>query len=152
MADPLAVAVVDDAAEAARVIGLCHRHEVPFTARGAGTALTGSATPLDRSLVISTGRLNRITEIDPDRRVAWVEPGVINLDVSGAVAQYGLHYAPDPSSQASCTIGGNIATNAGGAHTLLHGVTTSHVLGCRHRPSRRTLDPARLARRRGVRT
>lgn len=126
--DPLGVAVVASAEELQAVVAACHRHGVPFTARGAGTALTGSASPLARSLVVSTARMNAVESLDPTARVAWVQPGVINADLSAAAAPFGLMYAPDPSSQTSCTIGGNIATNAGGAHTLLHGVTAAHVL------------------------
>ena len=104
------------------------RHDRPFVARGSGTGLAGGATPVDDPLVIVTTRLNRMLEVDADERVAWVEPGVLNLDLSRAVAHLGLHYAPDPSSQQACTIGGNVATNAGGPHCLASGVTATHVL------------------------
>ena len=97
-------------------------------ARGSGTGLAGGATPVDDPVVIVTTQLNRILEVDADERVAWVEPGVLNLDLSRAVAHLGLHYAPDPSSQQACTIGGNVATNAGGPHCLASGVTATHVL------------------------
>ena len=97
-------------------------------ARGSGTGLAGGATPVDNPLVIVTTQLNHILEVDADERVAWVEPGVLNLDLSRAVAHLGLHYAPDPSSQQACTIGGNVATNAGGPHCLASGVTATHVL------------------------
>jgi len=104
------------------------RHRRPFVARGSGTGLAGGATPVGGPLVIVTTRLNRILEVDAAERVAWVEPGVLNLDLSRHVAHLGLHYAPDPSSQSACTIGGNVATNAGGPHCLASGVTAAHVL------------------------
>ncbi len=114
-----------DVAAAVRVAA---RHDRPFVARGSGTGLAGGATPVDDPLVIVTTRLNRILAVDADERVAWVEPGVLNLDLSREVAHLGLHYAPDPSSQQACTIGGNVATNAGGPHCLASGVTATHVL------------------------
>ena len=97
-------------------------------ARGSGTGLAGGASPLGDPVVIVTTRMNRILDVDPVERVAWVEPGVLNLDLSRAVAHLGLHYAPDPSSQQACTIGGNVGTNAGGPHCLAYGVTSAHVL------------------------
>jgi glycolate oxidase subunit GlcD len=97
-------------------------------ARGSGTGLAGGATPVDDPVVIVTTQLDRILEINEEERYAWVEPGVLNLDLSRAVAHLGLHYAPDPSSQQACTIGGNVATNAGGPHCLASGVTAAHVL------------------------
>ena len=103
-------------------------HGVPFVARGAGTGLAGGAVPLDGSLVISTIKMNRLVALDVDNRRAWVEPGMLNLDLSRAVSEHGLHFAPDPSSQQSCSIGGNIANNAGGPHCLADGVTSAHVL------------------------
>ena len=115
----------DDLVAAVRVAA---RHRRPFVARGSGTGLAGGATPVGGPLVIVTTRLNRILEVDADERVAWVEPGVLNLDLSREVAHLGLHYAPDPSSQQACTIGGNVATNAGGPHCLASGVTAAHVL------------------------
>jgi glycolate oxidase len=109
-------------------VRIARRHRRPFVARGSGTGLAGGATPLDDALVIVTTQMNRILDVDPVARVAWVEPGVLNLDLSRAVAHLGLHYAPDPSSQQACTIGGNVATNAGGPHCLASGVTSAHVL------------------------
>jgi glycolate oxidase len=114
-------------AEVAAVVRVAARHDRPFVARGSGTGLAGGATPVDDPVVIVTTQLNRILEIDPDERIAWVEPGVLNLDLTRAVAHLGLHYAPDPSSQQACTIGGNVATNAGGPHCLASGVTATHV-------------------------
>ena len=97
-------------------------------ARGSGTGLAGGATPLDGPVVIVTTRMDRVLEVDAEHRVAWVEPGVLNLDLTRAVRPPRLHYAPDPSSQQACTIGGNVATNAGGPHCLAAGVTAAHVL------------------------
>ena len=97
--------------------------------RGSGTGLAGSAVPLDGAVVLSTARMTRIGEVDESVPCAWVEPGVLNLDITTAVAERGLHYAPDPSSQAACSIGGNVATNSGGPHCLAAGVTSQHVLG-----------------------
>jgi glycolate oxidase len=104
------------------------RHGRPFVARGSGTGLAGGAVPLDDAVVIVTTKMNRLLSVDPDARVAWVEPGLFNLDLSKQVARYGLHFAPDPSSQQSCSIGGNVATNSGGPHCLAYGVTSSHIL------------------------
>ena len=115
-------------ADVAAAVRVAARHERPFVARGSGTGLAGGATPLDRPVVIVTTHLNRVLDVDPVDRVAWVEPGVLNLDLSRSVAHLGLHYAPDPSSQAACSIGGNVATNAGGPHCLAYGVTAAHVV------------------------
>jgi glycolate oxidase len=103
------------------------RHGVPVVPRGSGTGLSGGAVP-DGSLVVATTKMNRILEVDLDDMVAWVEPGVLNLDLTRAVVHLGVHYAPDPSSQQASSIGGNVATNAGGPHCLLYGTTTAHVL------------------------
>ncbi|HET6873390.1 MAG TPA: FAD-linked oxidase C-terminal domain-containing protein [Acidimicrobiales bacterium] len=117
-------------AEVAAAVRICARHDRPFVARGSGTGLAGGATPAgDRPpVVIVTTKMNRILEVDAEQRLAWVEPGVLNLDLSRAVAHLGLHFAPDPSSQQSCSIGGNVANNSGGPHCLLYGVTNAHVL------------------------
>jgi glycolate oxidase subunit GlcD len=123
-----AVCFPRDGLELAAAVQIAARHDRPFVARGSGTGLAGGATPVGDPLVIVTTQLNRILELDPEQRVAWVEPGVLNLDLSRAVAHLGLHYAPDPSSQQACTIGGNVATNAGGPHCLASGVTATHVL------------------------
>ena len=114
--------------EVAAAVGVARRHGRAFVARGSGTGLAGGATPLDDPVVIVTTQMNRVLEIDPQARVAWVEPGVLYLDLSRAVGHLGLHYAPDPSSQQACTIGGNVGTNAGGPHCLADGVTSAHVL------------------------
>jgi glycolate oxidase len=112
----------------AAAVRVARRHGRPFVARGSGTGLAGGATPVGDPVVIVTTQMNRVLDVDGENRVAWVEPGVLNLDLSRAVRHLGLHYAPDPSSQQACTIGGNIATNAGGPHCLASGVTSTHVL------------------------
>ena len=114
--------------EVAAAVRVARRHGRPFVARGSGTGLAGGATPLDDPVVIVTTQMNRVLEVDAEAGVAWVEPGVLNLDLSRAVGHLGLHYAPDPSSQQACTIGGNVGTNAGGPHCLADGVTSAHVL------------------------
>jgi glycolate oxidase len=111
------------------VVRACTRESVPFVARGAGTGLSGGATPMAGGVVVSLARMNRILEIDLDSQRMVVEPGVANLDVTRAVAAEGFFYAPDPSSQQVCTIGGNVAENSGGAHCLKYGFTTHHVTG-----------------------
>jgi glycolate oxidase len=108
---------------------VCHRERIPFVARGSGTGLSGGALPVENGIVISLARMNRILEVDlPNARVV-VEPGVINLDVTGRVQAQEYFYAPDPSSQTVCSIGGNVAENSGGAHCLKYGFTTTHVIG-----------------------
>ncbi len=111
------------------VLRACHRERVPFVARGAGTGLSGGATPVAGGVVVSLARMNRILEVDLASQRVVVEPGVANLDVTRAVAADGFFYAPDPSSQQVCTIGGNVAENSGGAHCLKYGFTTHHVTG-----------------------
>ncbi len=128
-ATPLAVAVPETADEVVALVRFCRDAGVPFVARGSGTSLSGGSLPVAGGLVIALNRLNRILRLDPVRRVAVVEPGAINTHVSVAAAPYGLHYAPDPSSQSVCTIGGNVAFNSGGAHCLKYGMTSNHVLG-----------------------
>jgi len=125
---PLAVLLAESAEEVVEVVRLCNVHDVPFVARGSGTSLSGGSTPVEGGLVIALNRLNRILSLDPERQLAVVEPGVVNLAVSEAAEPYGLYYAPDPSSQSVCTIGGNIAFNSGGAHCLKYGMTSNHVL------------------------
>jgi glycolate oxidase len=115
----------DDVAAAVRI---ARRHERPFVARGSGTGLAGGATPVGDPVVIVTTHMNRVLEVDTASCMAWVEPGVLNLDLTRSVQHLGLHYAPDPSSQQACTVGGNVATNAGGPHCLASGVTSTHVL------------------------
>jgi len=123
-----AVCFPADAAQVAAAVRVAAAHDRAFVARGSGTGLAGGATPVGRPVVIVTTHLNRILEVDEVTGAAWVEPGVLNLDLTRAVHHLGLHYAPDPSSQQACTIGGNVATNAGGPHCLAYGVTAAHVL------------------------
>ena len=126
---PGAVVLPRSAEQVQAVVQICAKHKIPFVARGSGTGLSGGALPAEGGVVISFARMNRILEVDiPNQRVI-VEPGVINQHVTDAVAPYGYFYAPDPSSQSVCTIGGNVAENAGGAHCLKYGFTTTHVLG-----------------------
>ncbi|MCY4144915.1 MAG: FAD-binding protein [Chloroflexi bacterium] len=126
---PGAVALPDNADEVIATVRLCHERGVPFVARGSGTSLSGGSLPIADGLTIALNRLNRIKHIDPQQRIAIVEPGVVNLHISQAAQPHGLYYAPDPSSQSICTIGGNIAFNSGGAHCLKYGMTSNHVLG-----------------------
>ncbi|WP_416181175.1 FAD-binding oxidoreductase [Chloroflexus sp.] len=125
---PEVVVVPRTTAEVSACVQVAAQLGVPIVARGAGTGLAGGSVPEQGGLVISLTRLNRILAIDPVARTARVQPGVVNTDLSLAAAPYGLHFAPDPSSQRASTIGGNIATNAGGPHCLKYGVTTNHVL------------------------
>jgi glycolate oxidase len=126
---PSAVVLPRTTEQVQAVVRICAKHKIPFVARGSGTGLSGGALPAEGGIVISFARMNRILEIDiPNQRVV-VEPGVINAHVTDAVAAYGYFYAPDPSSQSVCSIGGNVAENAGGAHCLKYGFTTTHVLG-----------------------
>lgn len=128
---PLAVAIPETAEEVIALVRLCHAERLPFVARGSGTSLSGGSLPVPNGIVIALNRMNRILRLDPDLRLAVVEPGVVNTQVSMAAAPHGLHYAPDPSSQSICTIGGNVAFNSGGAHCLKYGMTSNHVLGLR---------------------
>lgn len=124
-----AVVLPEAADEVIETVRLCHRAGVPFVARGSGTSLSGGSLPVAEGIVIGLNRLNRILRLDPEQRTAVVEPGVINLHISQAAAPYNLYYAPDPSSQSVCTIGGNVAFNSGGAHCLKYGMTSNHILG-----------------------
>src|SRR6476659_2618036 len=125
---PSLVALPGSTAEVQAVVRLCAEERLPFVARGAGTGLSGGALPVADGIVISLARLTRILAIDGERGEVVVEPGVANLDVTRAVAEAGFYYAPDPSSQQVCTIGGNVAENSGGAHCLKYGFTVNHVL------------------------
>ncbi|MFM1859365.1 MAG: glycolate oxidase subunit, FAD-linked [Pseudomonadota bacterium] len=128
---PAAVALPHSEDQAAAVLKCCRDHDVPVVARGAGTGLSGGATPHRGGLVLSLARLSRIVSIDPLARTARVQPGVRNLAISEAAAPFGLYYAPDPSSQIACTIGGNVAENSGGVHCLKYGLTVHNVLRVR---------------------
>jgi glycolate oxidase len=123
-----AVCFPTSSAEVAHCVRAAVAHGAPFVARGSGTGLAGGAVPMEGSVVISISKMNRVLSVDADARQAWVEPGVLNLDLSRDVAAFGLHFAPDPSSQQTCTIGGNVANNSGGPHCLADGVTSSHIL------------------------
>jgi len=126
---PDAVVFPRSARQVADVVALCRQHAVPMIPRGAGTSLAGGCLPLGGGVVVMLTRMNRILEINLRDRLAVVEPGVANLQLTRALAGTGYHFAPDPSSQGASTIGGNVATNAGGPHTLKYGVTVNHVLG-----------------------
>ncbi len=126
---PDAVILPQNTQQVSEVVRLCNRLNVPFLPRGSGTGLSGGATPLCGGVIISTTRLNRILEVDVPNRRLRAQAGVVNTYLTKAAKPYGLHYAPDPSSQGACTVGGNVAENAGGPHTLKYGVTTNHVTG-----------------------
>ncbi|WP_068805451.1 glycolate oxidase subunit GlcD [Thauera phenolivorans] len=125
---PLLVVLPARIEQAAAVLRLCHARRVPVVARGAGTGLSGGALPLEQGVLLVMARFNRILELNPAGRCARVQPGVRNLAISQAAAPYGLYYAPDPSSQIACTIGGNVAENAGGVHCLKYGLTVHNLL------------------------
>jgi len=125
---PLAVLLPESTEEVQEIVRACVRHEVPFTPRGAGTGLSGGAVPAPGGVLIETSRMKRVLHVDVDNRIAIVEPGVVNAHLSRDVADHGLAYAPDPSSQIVCTLGGNVAENSGGPHCLKHGATAKHVL------------------------
>jgi glycolate oxidase subunit GlcD len=127
-ADPSAVVFPETREEVQAIVRACRQHDTPFVPRGAGTGLSGGALANDGAVVIECSRLNRIRDLDPGNRIAVVEPGVVNADLSIAAKPFGLFYAPDPSSQQACTLGGNVAENSGGPHTLKYGTTTHHVL------------------------
>ena len=126
---PSVVLLPADTQEAAACLRLLARDSIPVVARGAGTGLSGGATPVEGGAVVSTARMRRILELNAEDRYARVQAGVVNVDLSHAAAEHDLFYAPDPSSQQACTIGGNVAENSGGPHCFRHGATTRHVLG-----------------------
>ncbi len=126
---PLVVVLPSTTEEVARVLRYCHERRIKVVPRGGGTSLSGGALPLADGVLMSLGKFNRILDIDFENRCAVVQPGVTNLAISGAVDHAGFYYAPDPSSQIACTIGGNVAENSGGVHCLKYGVTTNNVLG-----------------------
>jgi glycolate oxidase len=128
-ATPDAVVLPNDTADVAKLARFCHEHDVPIVPRGAGTGLSGGAIPVEGGVVVSFARMARILEMDVANRRAVVQPGLINLHLSTAAAPHGLYFVPDPSSQKACTLGGNVAENSGGPHTLAYGVTTNHVTG-----------------------
>ena len=126
---PTVVVLPSTSGEVSQLMKLASEYDIPIVARGAATGLSGGAIAEQGGILLSLTRMNRIVEIDPENQFAVVEPGVINLELSQAVSKFDLYYAPDPSSQQACTIGGNIAENSGGPHCLAYGVTTNHVLG-----------------------
>src|SRR5574343_1427674 len=128
---PLAVCLPETEGQVVDVLRACHQLRVPVVARGAGTGLSGGAMPHAEGIVLSLARFNKILRLDPLARLAIVQPGVRNLAVSEAAAPHGLYYAPDPSSQIACTLGGNVAENSGGVHCLKYGLTVHNVLEVR---------------------
>ncbi|MCG5237621.1 FAD-linked oxidase C-terminal domain-containing protein [Xanthobacter oligotrophicus] len=126
---PLVVVLPSTTAQVAAVLKYCHDNEIRVVPRGAGTSLSGGALPLEDAVLLGMGKFNKILEIDTPNRCAVVQPGVTNLGISKAVDHLGFYYAPDPSSQIACTIGGNVAENSGGVHCLKYGLTTNNVLG-----------------------
>ncbi|MGE7991760.1 glycolate oxidase subunit GlcD [Pseudomonas sp. NPDC089554] len=125
---PLLVVLPERLEQVQTLLKLCHAHQVPVVARGAGTGLSGGALPLEKGILLVMARFNRILEVNPQGRFARVQPGVRNLAISQAAAPFGLYYAPDPSSQIACSIGGNVAENAGGVHCLKYGLTVHNLL------------------------
>ncbi len=126
---PSIVVLPNSPFEVAEIVRCCNKHQAPFIPRGAGTNLSGAILPIENAVVISLTRMNQVQQVDLENRRALVEAGCVNIWITNAVRSAGLLYAPDPSSQTACTIGGNVATNSGGPHTLKYGVTTNHVLG-----------------------
>ncbi|WDW06781.1 FAD-linked oxidase C-terminal domain-containing protein [Priestia aryabhattai] len=126
---PKAVLFPKNTKEVSSIVKYCNEHDLPFLARGAGTGLSGGAIPLNNEVIISLVKMKRLLSVDYENRRAVVEPGFINLKLTNSISEKGYYYAPDPSSQYCCTIGGNVAENAGGAHCLKYGVTTNHILG-----------------------
>ncbi len=126
---PKLVALPETVAQCQALVRYCREHDIPLIARGAGTGLAGGVLPVEQAIVMSLARFNRIRRIDPLQRIAVVEPGVRNLAVTEAAAEHGLYYAPDPSSQIACSIGGNVAENSGGVHSLKYGLTVNNVQG-----------------------
>lgn len=127
---PMVVALPDTTEQVSKVLKYCHEQGIKVVPRGSGTSLSGGALPLADGVLLGLGKFKRIREIDFDNRVVVTEPGVTNLAISQAVAHAGFYYAPDPSSQIACSIGGNVAENSGGVHCLKYGMTTNNVLGC----------------------
>jgi glycolate oxidase len=125
---PLAVVLPETAAQVAEVLSICHELDVPVVTRGSGTGLTAGSMPHPEGVLLVLSKLDRILEIDPVARIARVQPGVSNLSISEAAAEFGLYFAPDPSSQIACSIGGNLASNSGGVHCLKYGLTVHNVL------------------------
>ncbi|HSM20332.1 MAG TPA: FAD-binding protein, partial [Hyphomicrobiales bacterium] len=128
---PFVVVLPETTQQVSEILKYCHAEGIKVVPRGAGTSLSGGALPLEDGVLLGLGKFNSILDIDYENRCVVAQPGVTNLAVTGAVAHQGFYYAPDPSSQIACTIGGNIATNSGGAHCLKYGVTVNNLLGVR---------------------
>ncbi|CAM3724675.1 FAD-binding oxidoreductase [Alicyclobacillus pomorum] len=128
---PRAVVFPESTEEVARIVKLLHENDIPFLPRGAGTGLSGGATPLNGEVIVSLVRMNRLLRVDFDNLRAVVQPGLVNLTLTRKITNKGYYYAPDPSSQSVCTIGGNLAENAGGSHCLKYGVTTNHIVAAK---------------------
>ncbi len=126
--NPMIVCLPVNTEEVQQIVRICRKHDRPFLARGSGTGLAGGAVPVGDPVVIATAKMNKILEVDLQNRIAWGEPGVLNLDLSRELSPLGFHFAPDPSSQQVCSIGGNVANNSGGPHCLAYGVTSAHVV------------------------
>src|SRR6187549_2869103 len=127
---PMVVVLPETTEQVSRILAFCHAERVKVVPRGAGTSLSGGALPLADGVVVGLSKFNRVLEVDYANRCAVVQPGVTNLAITDAVQAAGFYYAPDPSSQIACTIGGNVAENAGGVHCLKYGLTTNNLLGC----------------------
>ncbi len=125
---PVAVVLPQSVKQIEAILAFCSEHKIPVVARGAGTGLSGGALPLENGILMSLAKFNRIVNIDVENRTATVQPGVRNLAISEAASRYGLYYAPDPSSQIACSIGGNVAENAGGVHCLKYGLTVHNII------------------------
>ncbi|MGH6917171.1 MAG: FAD-binding protein, partial [Geminicoccaceae bacterium] len=126
---PMAVVLPSTTQQVAAILALCNEERIKVVPRGAGTSLSGGALPLTDGIVLGLGKFNRILEIDYPNRCVVAQPGVTNLGITDAVQDEGFYYAPDPSSQIACTIGGNVAENSGGVHCLKYGLTTNNILG-----------------------
>jgi len=125
--EPLAVVLPNNITQIKKVLEICRKNNTPIVTRGAGTGLSGGATPLEGSVVLGLSKLTQIISIDEQKKIAVLEPGVRNLAISEAAEEFNLYYAPDPSSQIACTIGGNVAENSGGVHCLKYGLTVQNV-------------------------
>jgi glycolate oxidase len=126
---PMLVVLPETVEQISKILSYCHQNNVKIVPRGAGTSLSGGALPLADGITLGLGKFNQVLEVDYDNRCARVQPGVTNLAISKAVESHGFYYAPDPSSQIACTIGGNVAENSGGVHCLKYGLTTNNILG-----------------------
>ena len=126
---PLAVVLPENTEEVSDILKYCHQENIKVIPRGAGTGLSGGALPLNDAIILGLGKFNKILDIDFDNKCVVTQPGVTNLSITHAVKHKGYYYAPDPSSQLACSIGGNVAENSGGVHSLKYGTTTNNILG-----------------------